>query len=119
MKLIAKLGATAVIAGSALALGAPAASANSFNNWILGGNYSYADGTDSFCVHAVSTNSTVSATLTAVSRSGPTRVVSDDSDYRGGSCTSLARAYEDTRYKAVVTSWVNGKRDIKTTYFWS
>lgn len=118
MKLIAKLGATAVIAGTALAIGAPTASANSIaTTRVAAGTYQYSDYNDSFCATANRGNSVITVTLTAVSRSGPTKVFSAEDG--GRACGSLAKAYEDTKYKAVISSWVNGARSSKTVYFYS
>ncbi|MBE7372916.1 hypothetical protein [Dermacoccus barathri] len=94
---------------------APAAQANSFNGRFGPvQTYGYNDAADSFCVDSRIDPHWISATLTPVSRSGPTRTVTA----QGGSwnCTSLSRAYEDTRYRAVITGDGGGTR---TVYFYS
>jgi len=101
VKTLSKLGGAAAVAMAAVALTAIPASANSFNDSLPGGTFSYNDGADSFCVTAAN-KATISVTLTAISPAGPTRTVSDSWEDAGGHCVSLATAYEDTYYKASV-----------------
>lgn len=106
----------ALIAGTAL----PAA-ANSHSGSRPGGGWNYADQTDTYCVKANGVNGSINVKLTPLN---PTRGVvrsthhsTGDSVSRG--CTSLAQAYEDTKYRADVTTWYNGKTYSHTYYFWS
>jgi len=58
----------------------------------------------------------ISVTLTPYNSSrGPT-ISFSDVDYAGATCRSLATAYEDTYYKAVVKSLVSFDRDGTSTY---
>lgn len=111
--------AVAVAGATALSIGlAGPASADSFTNRKApGGTYSYNDGLDRFCVHGTYQTS-ISVKLVPISRSGPTVTVGDYSN-RGACSTALARAYEDTRYKAVITSYTRSGTSTKVDYFWS
>jgi hypothetical protein len=108
-------------------LGAPAASANSFSTSTQGGTASYNDGGDQLCAFAWNTEGirTVRVTLTAVSRSGPGFDFTERNTYAGGgagnTCRSLATAYEDTQYKAVIRGYwgEKGTTETKTVYFYS
>ncbi len=97
------------------------ASANSFNGRIYQGSYSYNDGEDRFCLRADEVNirdrAIITVTLTPYDTSrGPT-ITFSDIDYAGRECRSLARAYEDTRYKAAIKSSVSFDRETgQTTY---
>jgi hypothetical protein len=117
------VGAAAVLS----VLSAPAASANSFSTSTQGGTAAYDDGGDQFCAFAWNTEGirTVRVTLTAVSRSGPGFDFTERNTYAGGNagntCRSLATAYEDTQYKAVIRGYwgEKGTTETKTVYFYS
>lgn len=113
-----RLAALAAAGACALSIGlAGPASANSFDRPAPGGSYSYNDGLDRFCVHG-GFSSSISVRLVPVSRSGPSVTVSDY--WNRGACSSaLVRAYEDTRYKAVVTSYTRSGTSTSVYYFWS
>lgn len=84
---------------------------------------------DRFCAHANdnprSTGRWVHVKLTPVNGVGPSHEFTDRSHYYTGNtkptCRSLATAYEDTRYKAVVSGGVLGiglgEKDVR--YFYS
>ena len=118
---------TVAAAGVLSVLGAPAASANSFSASTQGGTASYNDGDDQFCAFAWNTEGvrTVRVTLTAISRSGPAHDFTERNTYAGGgagnTCRSLATAYEDTQYKAVIRGYwgEKGTTETKTVYFYS
>jgi hypothetical protein len=101
------------------ALAAPAY-ANSFTQRVYQGTVSYDDGHDQFCVHADETNindrAVIDVTLTPYDLSrGPVVHVSDI-DTPGGQCASLATAYEDTHYQAVIKSLTHFDRLGGSTY---
>jgi hypothetical protein len=117
---VAKVGVAAVVAAATLPLVAGPALANSFTKDIYQGSFSYNDGEDRFCAHADEVNindrAVISVTLTPYNSSrGPT-ISFSDVDYAGATCRSLATAYEDTYYKAVVKSLVSFDRDGTSTY---
>ena len=115
-----KAGVAVVVAAATLPLIAGPALANSFSRDIYQGTFSYNDGEDRFCAHADEVNindrAVISVTLTPYDTSrGPT-ISFSDVDYAGATCRSLATAYEDTYYKAVVKSLVSFDRDGTSTY---
>ena len=115
-----KAGVAVVVAAATLPLIAGPALANSFSRDIYQGTFSYNDGEDHFCAHADEVNindrAVISVTLTPYDTSrGPT-ISFSDVDYAGATCRSLATAYEDTYYKAVVKSLVSFDRDGTSTY---
>ena len=120
---VAEAGLAVVVAAATLPLVAGPALANSFSRDVYQGTVSYNDGEDRFCVKADEVNihdrAVIEVTLTPYNTSrGPTLHFSDI-DTPGNECRSLATAYEDTYYKAVVKSLthfdrVNGS-DYETT----
>jgi hypothetical protein len=115
-----KAGVAVVVAAATLPLIAGPALANSFSRDIYQGTFSYNDGEDRFCAHADEVNindrAVISVTLTPYDTSrGPT-ISFSDVDYAGATCRSLATAYEDTYYKAVVKSLVSFDRDGTSTF---
>ena len=115
-----KAGVAVVVAAATLPLIAGPALANSFSRDIYQGTFSYNDGEDRFCAHADEVNindrAVISVTLTPYDTSrGPT-ISFSDVDYAGATCRSLATAYEDTYYRAVVKSLVSFDRDGTSTY---
>jgi hypothetical protein len=117
---IGTVGGAAVTAAIALTALAAPAYANSFSQRVYQGTVSYDDGQDRFCVHADETGirdrAVIDVTLTPYDTSrGPVVHVSD-TDLAGGHCASLATAYEDTRYKAVVKSLTHFDRLGGSTY---
>ncbi|WP_439031203.1 hypothetical protein [Gordonia terrae] len=114
-------------AGVLTVLGTSAAQANSFSTSTHGGTASYDDGGDRFCAFAWNTEGvrTVRVTLTAVSRPGPSFDFTERNTYAGGNagntCRSLATAYEDTQYKAVIRGYWGepGTTETKTVTFYS
>ncbi|MFC9979082.1 hypothetical protein [Gordonia sp. NPDC127522] len=119
----ATMGAAAVLS----VVGSPGASANSFSTSTHGGTASYDDGGDRFCAFAWNTEGvrTVRVTLTAISRPGPSHDFTERNTYAGGSagntCRSLATAYEDTQYRAVIRGYWGepGTTQTKTVTFYS
>jgi hypothetical protein len=110
-----KLFRTAVVgigvAAACLGLTQPAW-ANSFSKGLVDGSISYRDNGDRFCAHAYDTGGSRSITvkLTPISRSGPHFHWTDtnifyDAGAPTGVCKSLARAHEDTRYRAEVWTY--------------
>jgi hypothetical protein len=97
------------VAAATFALAQPAL-ANSFSTNVGDGTVSYNDGEDRLCAQAFNTEGArwVRVTLVPLSRSGPSPTITDRNNYYGHSgstCTSLATAYEDTRYRADITSY--------------
>lgn len=130
MSVVKKMSIVAATTGAAAVLsvvGSPIASANSFSASTQGGTATYDDGGDQFCAFAWNTEGarSVRVTLTAVSRPGPSHDFTDRNTYAGGnagnSCRSLATAYEDTRYKAVIRGYwgETGTTETTTVYFYS
>lgn len=116
----ATIAVAAALAAIAVPLTAGAAQANSFTKYVYQGRVSYDDSADRFCVRANETNirdrAVVSVTLTPYSSTrGPVVRVSDTDD-AGGRCGSLATAYEDTHYRAVIKSLVSFDRLGGSTY---
>lgn len=120
--LMAGMMTTAVVLGGLLFPGV--ALANSFSGSTSpGGIYSYNDGADKFCVTAQYYNiypARITVQLTPVNRVGPRRSVTDYTNDDSGNCVSLATAYEDTYYKAVIKGY-DGTLLIttKVKYFYS
>ncbi len=118
--LVAKAGVATAIAGIALTAFAAPAWANSFSKRVYQGTVSYDDGADRLCVRADETNirdrAVIQVTLTPYNSSrGPVVRVSDI-DTPGAECGSLATAYEDTQYKAVIKSTISFDRGGNSTY---
>lgn len=116
-----RVAAATVLVGAALTASAaalPAEAASFGPRYVPGGNYSYNDGKDSFCVNNAGPGTSIYVTLTPSStKRGHVHEVS--SIYAKGErtkCVSLARAYEDTRYTASVTSFKNGVKYVATPY---
>jgi len=117
----AKTGVAIVVAAATLPLVAGPALAASFSDNVYQGSVSYNDGEDRFCVKADEVNihdrAVIEVTLTPYNTSrGPTLHFSDI-DTPGNECRSLATAYEDTYYKAVVKSLKNFDRVNGSTYY--
>lgn len=112
-------GATVATAVTLTALAVPAY-ANSFTQRVYQGTVSYNDGEDRFCVHADETNindrAVIDVTLTPYDSSRGPVVHLSDIDTPGGQCASLATAYEDTHYQAVVKSLTHFDRLGGSTY---
>jgi len=103
----AMVGAT--VAATTFALAQPAL-ANSFSRNVSDGTVSYDDGGDRFCAQAFNSEGArwVRVQLVPISRSGPSPTITDYNNYYGHSgstCTSLATAYEDTQYRADITTY--------------
>jgi hypothetical protein len=120
VRTITKAGAATV--GTAIALTAMAAPAyaNSFSQRVYQGSVSYSDSLDRFCVTAdetgINDRAVIDVTLTPYDLSrGPVVRVSD-TDTAGSQCASLATAYEDTHYRAVIKSLVSFDRVNGSTY---
>lgn len=94
------------VAAATFALAQPAL-ANSFTKNVGDGTVSYDDGADRFCVTAFTGEGSrwVRVKLDAISRSGPEPTITDYSSSSGATCASLATAYEDTQYRATITSY--------------
>lgn len=98
------------VAAASLALATPA-SANSFSKNVGDGTVSYDDGGDRFCVTAFNSEGArwVQVKLVPISRSGPSPTIKDYNNYYGHSgstcSTALSTAYEDTYYRADITSY--------------
>jgi hypothetical protein len=117
---IAKVGVATVVAAATLPLMAGPALANSFTTYVYQGKVSYDDGGDRFCARADEVNindrAVIEVTLTPYNTSrGPT-ISFSDIDYSGATCRSLATAYEDTYYKAVIKSLTHFDRTGGSTY---
>ena len=112
----------AITAGAAIALTALAvpAYANSFSQRVYQGTVSYDDGHDRFCVHADETGirdrAVIDVTLTPYDSSRGPVIHVGDVDTAGAQCASLATAYEDTHYKAVIKSLTHFDRLGGSTY---
>ncbi|MFG3437533.1 hypothetical protein ACGF0J_09840 [Nonomuraea sp. NPDC047897] len=95
------------VAAATFALAQPA-SAASFT-WNVGdGTVSYNDGTDTICAQAYNTEGSrwVEVKLTPVNGGGPSYTWRDsNTSHPGGTCRSLATAYEDTSYRATVRTY--------------
>lgn len=120
MATAAKVGAATVVTAIALTAMAAPAYANSFSKRVYQGSVSYNDGQDRFCVRADETGirdrAVINVTLTPYTSSrGPVVHVSDV-DTPGGHCGSLATAYEDTHYRAVIKSLVSFDRNGHSIY---
>ncbi|MFI9554665.1 hypothetical protein [Nonomuraea endophytica] len=107
------------VAAASFALAQPAL-ANSFSRNVGDGTVSYNDGTDSLCVAAFNTEGArwVKVKLVPLSRPGPSPTITDNNNYyghTGNTCGSLATAYEDTRYRADITSYW-GERGTTVTH---
>src|SRR3954454_19166705 len=116
----AKAGVAVVAAAATLPLMAGPALANSFTRYVYQGKVSYDDGEDRFCARADEVNindrAVIEVTLTPYNTSrGPT-ISFSDVDYSGATCRSLATAYEDTYYKAVIKSLTHFDRVNGSTY---
>lgn len=112
------LGAAGLIAASALAVSSGPASAELAPWTAAGGTYSYKDATDKFCVKANTGDYTISARLVNIDTRYPQRLspdfkVGDTGETASGNCVSLARAYENTHYRAVVKSSTPRNSGIK------
>lgn len=95
-----RIAATAAVMAASLFAAAPAAMANSFDDYVGGGGHvTYNDGTDTLCAYLPSTSSYEVLSMTAypvVASRGPERSFTV---YRGQTvCRSLATAYEDSAY---------------------
>lgn len=112
--------AAASLAVLALAATAGPAAANSFERRVYQGKVWYNDGEDRFCVRADRENirdrAVIEVTLTPYNSSRGPVVRLYDIDTAGYQCKSLATAYEDTSYKAVIKSLVNFDRLGDSTY---
>jgi hypothetical protein len=114
--------AGALAAGTAIALTALAAPAyaNSFTKRVYQGSVSYNDGQDRFCVSADETGirdrAVINVTLTPDNAARGPVVHISDTDTAGNHCGSLATAYEDTHYTAVIKSLVSFDRTGNSTY---
>lgn len=117
---LAKAGAGTVAAALALTAMATPAYANSFSKQVYQGSVSYNDGQDRFCVKAdesgIRDRAVINVTLTPYSSSRGPIVGVSDVDTPGAHCGSLATAYEDTHYKAVIKSLVHFDRGGNSTY---
>jgi hypothetical protein len=96
------------------------ASAASFEKRVYQGKVWYNDGDDRFCARADEVNirdrAIIEVKLIPYNTSrGPT-ISFADIDYPGAECRSLATAYEDTHYKAVIKSLTNFDRVNGSTY---
>ena len=105
---------------------AQTALANSFTTTTQGGTASYNDGADQFCAQAYNSEGarTVRVQLTAISRPGPSKDFKDYNNYYGhpgATCVSLAAAYEDTQYRAIIDGYWGevGTVQRKTVTFYS
>lgn len=111
MKKLLKSSVVGVAAAAACVAMAQPALANSFTKNVSDGTISYNDSTDTFCVQAFNSEGArwVEVTLSSVvAGRGPTKTIRDNNNYYGHSgstCTSLATAYEDSQYRAVVRSY--------------
>lgn len=119
MRLI-KTSAAATMAALAMFATAGPASAASFEVRVHQGKAWYNDGEDRFCLRADEVNindrAVLEVTLTPYNTSrGPT-ITFSDTDHAGATCRSLATAYEDTYYKAVIKSSLHYDRINGTTW---
>jgi hypothetical protein len=117
---VIRTGVGAVAAGAALVALAGPADAASFTKNVYQGTVTYTDSTDKLCVRADETGirdrAVIQVTLTPYDSSrGPVVHVSD-TDTSGAHCGSLATAYEDTHYRAVIKSTVSFDRNGNSTY---
>ncbi|MFI7442854.1 hypothetical protein [Nonomuraea indica] len=99
----------ATVAAATFALSQPAL-ANSFTKNVGDGTVSYSDADDRFCAQAFNTEGPrwVRVKLVPISRSGPSPTITDYNNsygHSGSTCTSLATAYEDTHYRADITTY--------------
>ncbi|MFI6291849.1 hypothetical protein ACIBEJ_09715 [Nonomuraea sp. NPDC050790] len=115
------------VAAATFALAQPAL-ANSFSRNVGDGTVAYDDGGDRFCAAAFNTEGArwVRVKLVPISRPGPSPEITDRNNYYGHSgntcTTALATAYEDTRYRADITSYWGERGTTVThspTYFYS
>lgn len=118
---IIKTSALATVAALAVAgVTAGPASAKSFDKGVYQGKVSYKDGKDRFCVRAKEKNihdrAVVKVTLKPYNSARGPLVKLADVDTPGGQCKSLARAYEDTRYRAVIKSLTHFDREDGSTW---
>ena len=119
-KRLLKTSAATSLAVLALAATAGPAAANSFERRVYQGKAWYTDGTDQFCLRAdevgINDRAVLQVTLTPANTSrGPT-ITFSDVDTAGATCRSLATAYEDTSYKAVIKSSLHYDRVNGTTW---
>jgi hypothetical protein len=96
----------ATVAAATFALSQPAL-ANSFTRNVGDGTVSYDDASDRFCAEAFRTEGLrkVRVKLVPISRSGPSPTIEDSSSTSGATCGSLATAYEDTQYRADISTY--------------
>jgi len=117
---VAKAGAIFASAAITLTALAAPAYANSFTQRVYQGTVSYDDGQDRFCVRADETGiqdrAVIDVTLTPYDSSRGPVVHVGDTDSAGAHCASLATAYEDTHYKAVIKSLTHFDRLGGSTY---
>lgn len=111
--------AASLAAVSFVATAGPAAAA-SFEKRVYQGKVWYNDGEDRFCARAdevgINNRAVIEVKLVPYDTSrGPT-ISFGDVDTPGATCRSLATAYEDTYYKAVIKSLVSFDRDGTSTY---
>ena len=111
---VAKAAAATIATAVAFTVLAAPAYANSFTQRVYQGSVSYSDSLDRFCVTAdetgINDRAVINVTLTPYDLSrGPVVRVSD-TDTAGSHCGSLATAYEDTHYQAVIKSLVSFDR---------
>ncbi|ONI82239.1 hypothetical protein ALI22I_39590 [Saccharothrix sp. ALI-22-I] len=68
---------------------------------------SYADASDSLCVHAYNSDGRrwVRAVVKPLNGVGPSLNIYDENNDSGNNCGSLATAYEDTKYRATITAY--------------
>lgn len=118
---LTKAGAATALTAVALTAFATPALANSFSKRVYQGTVSYDDSADRFCVRAdetgVNDRAVIQVTLTPSSSSRGPSLSFYDIDTAGAECRSLATAYEDTQYKAVIKSTITFDRTTgKSTY---
>lgn len=116
--------AAAVTVGAAalsLSLAQPASAASWGPLNVGDGTVSYNDGADRICVKAYNSEGArqVKVTLTRLNKAGPSGFsVIDKNNYYGHSgntcSTALSRAYEDTQYRAVITTYWGERGTWKT-----
>ena len=113
-------GVAAITAALVLPFTAAPAQANSFTKYVYQGKFWYDDGADQFCARADETNindrAVLEVTLTPYDSSRGPSISFGDTDSPGATCRSLATAYEDTYYKAVVKSLTHFDRVNGSTY---
>ena len=117
---VVRAAAAAAMATLAVVATAGTSSAASFEKRVHQGKAWYNDGEDRFCLRAdevgINDRAVLQVTLTPYNSSrGPT-ITFSDIDTAGAECRSLATAYEDTLYKAVIKSSLHYDRLNGTTW---